>query len=169
MGFPVVMNRCESWTMNKVERWKIDALKLWCWVRLLSISWTARRSNQLILKEINPEYSLEGLMLKLKPILWPPDAKSQLTGKDPDARKDRRQEKKGTTEDEMVGWHCHINRVWASSRRWWRTGIPGVLQSMGSQRVGHNWATEQDFLFSNRGTANWQHCISFKKFETFYV
>ena len=103
MGFPVVMNRCESWTMKKVERWKIDALKLWCWIRLLSISWTARRSNQLILKEINPEYSLEGLMLKLKPSLWPPDAKSQLTGKDPDAGKDRRQEKKGTTEDEMVG------------------------------------------------------------------
>ena len=63
----------------------------------------ARRSNQLILKEINPEYSLEGLMLKLKPSLWPPDAKSQLTGKDPDAGKDRRHEKKGTTEDEMVG------------------------------------------------------------------
>ena len=143
------MYRCESWTMKKVERWKIDALELWCW-RLLRVPWNARRSNQLILKEINPEYSLERLMLKLKPILWPPDAKSQLTGKDPDAGKDRRQEEKGMTEDKMVGWHCQVNGVWASSRRWWRTGKPGVLQSMGSQRVGHNWATEQVFIFKLR-------------------
>ena len=143
------MYRCESWTMKKVERWKIDALELWCW-RLLRVPWNARRSNQLILKEINPEYSLERLMLKLKPILWPPDAKSQLTGKDPDTGKDRRQEEKGMTEDKMVGWHCQVNGVWASSRRWWRTGKPGVLQSMGSQRVGHNWATEQVFIFKLR-------------------
>ena len=71
----------------------------------MKVPWTARRSNQSILKEINPEYSLEGLRLKLKLILWPPDAKSQLIGKDPDAGKNRRQEEKGTTEDEMVGWH----------------------------------------------------------------
>ena len=77
----------------------------------LRVPWTARRSNQLILKEINPEYSLERLMLKLKPILWPPDAKSQLTGKDPDTGKDRRQEEKGMTEDKMVGWHCQVNGV----------------------------------------------------------
>ena len=74
------------------------------WRRLLRFSWTARRSNQSILKEINPEYSLEGLMLNT-PILWPPDAKSKLIGKDPDAGKDRREEDKGMTEDEMVGWH----------------------------------------------------------------
>ena len=66
MVFPVVMYGCESWTTNKAEHQRIDAFDLWCWRRLLRVSWTARRSNQLILKEINPEYSLEGLMLKLQ-------------------------------------------------------------------------------------------------------
>ena len=66
MVFPVVMYGCESWTIKKGECQRIDAFKLWCWRRLLRVPWTARRSNQLILKEINPEYSLEGLMLKLK-------------------------------------------------------------------------------------------------------
>ena len=66
MVFPVVMYGCESWTIKKAEHWRIDAFELWCWRRLLRVSWTARRSNQLILKEISPEYSLEGLMLKLK-------------------------------------------------------------------------------------------------------
>ena len=64
--FPVVMYGCESWTIKKAERWRIDSFELWCWRRLLRVPWTARRSNQSILKEINPEYSLEGLMLKLK-------------------------------------------------------------------------------------------------------
>ena len=77
MVFPVVMYGCESWTGKKAERRRIDAFELWCWRRLLKVPWTAMRSNQSILKEINPEYSLEGLILKLKlPILWPPDAKS---------------------------------------------------------------------------------------------
>ena len=76
-GFPVVMYGCESWTIKKAECQRIDAFELWCWRRLLRVPWTARRSNQSILKEISPEYSLEGLMLKLKtPILWPPDANS---------------------------------------------------------------------------------------------
>ena len=66
MVFPVVMYGCESWTVKKAERQRIDAFELWCWRRLLRVPWTARRSNQSILKEINPEYSLEGLMLKLK-------------------------------------------------------------------------------------------------------
>ena len=66
MGFPVVMYGCESWTIKKAECWRIDAFELWCWRRLLRVPWTARRSNQSILKEISPEYSLEGLMLKLK-------------------------------------------------------------------------------------------------------
>ena len=84
-------------------------LKLWCWRRPLKVPWTARRSNQSILKEIGPEYSLEGLMETESPILWPPDAKSRLIRKDPDAGKDRRQEEKGMTEDEMVGWHHRLN------------------------------------------------------------
>ena len=78
------------------------------------------------------------------PILWPPDTKCQLIGKDLDAGKNRKQEEKGKTEDEMVRWHHRFNgHEWASSRRWWGTGKPGVLQSRGSQRVRHDWATEQ--------------------------
>ena len=78
MVFPVVMYGCESWTIKKAEHRRIDAFELWCWRRLLRFPWTARRSNQSILKEISPGCSLEGLMLKLKltPILWPPDVKS---------------------------------------------------------------------------------------------
>ena len=76
MVFPVVMYGCESWTVKKAERRRIDAFELWCWRKLLRVPQTARRSSQSILKEISPEYSLEGLMLELKLILWPPDAKN---------------------------------------------------------------------------------------------
>ena len=87
--FPVVMYGCESWTVKKAECHRIDAFALWCWRGLLRVLWTARTSNQYILKEISPEYSLEGLMLKLKlQYFWPCDAKSQLIGKDPDAGED---------------------------------------------------------------------------------
>ena len=86
MVLPIVMYGCESWTAKKAECQRIDAFELWCWRRRLRVPWTARRSNQSILKEISPEYSLEGLMLKL-PILWPLDLKNQLIGKDPDAGK----------------------------------------------------------------------------------
>ena len=77
MVFPVVMYGCEGWTIKKAERQRFDAFELWCWRRLLRLPWTARKSNQLILKEISPEYSLEGLMLKLKlQYFWPPDVKN---------------------------------------------------------------------------------------------
>ena len=110
MVFPVVMYGCESWTVKKAEHWRIDAFELWCWRRLLRVPWPARRSNQSILKEISPGCSLEALMSKLKlPILWPPNAKSWLIGKDPDAWRDWGQEEKGTTEDEMAGWHHLLN------------------------------------------------------------
>ena len=96
MVFPVLMYGYESWTIKKAEHRRIDAFELWCWRRFLRVPWTARRSNQSNLKEISPEYSLEGLMLKLKtPILWPPDAKSWLNWKDPDPGKDWGQEEKG--------------------------------------------------------------------------
>ena len=88
MVFPVVTYGCECWTIKKDECQRIDAFELWCWRRLLRVPWTARRSNQSTLKEINPEYSLEGLDAEAEtPIIWPPDAKSQLIGKDPDAGK----------------------------------------------------------------------------------
>ena len=114
-----------SWTIKKAEHWRIYAFELWCWKRLWRVPWTARRSNQSILKEINLEYSLEGLMLKLK--LQSLDAKSQLTGKDPDAGKDWGQEDKEVTEDEMVGWNQLGRQVWASSGSWWWTRKPHVL------------------------------------------
>ena len=89
-----------SWTIKKAEHWKIDAFELWCWRRLLKVPSAARRSNQSILKEISPEYSLEGLMLKLKFQYF-----RHLMQKDPDPGKDWRQVEKGMTEDEMAGWH----------------------------------------------------------------
>jgi len=103
------MYGCESWTIKKAERWRIDAFELWCWRRLLRVPWTARRSNQSILKEISPEYSLERQILSWVPILWPSDVKSRFSGKDPSAGKDWRQEEKRMTENEMVGWHHWLN------------------------------------------------------------
>ena len=100
---------CESWTIMKAEHQRIDAFKLWCWRRLLRVPWTGRRSNQSILKEINPEYSLEGLMLKLKLQYFGHWYEELTPRKDPDAGKDWRQEENGTTEDEMVGWHHQLN------------------------------------------------------------
>ena len=146
MVFSVLMYGCESWTIKKGEYRKIDAFELWCWRRLLRVSWTARRSNQSILREISPEYSLEQLMLlKLNlqyfgHLMWRVDSLE----KNPDAGKDWRQEEKGTTEDKMVGWTSLIQWtwVWACSMRCWRTGKPDILQSMESYRVRQYWATE---------------------------
>ena len=106
MVFPVVVYRCESWTMKKAEQRRIDVFELWCWRRLLRGPWTAQRSNQSFLKKINPEYSLVGLMLKLKlQYFGHLMQRAALLEKDPDAGKDWRQEEKGMTEDEMIGWH----------------------------------------------------------------
>ena len=103
MVFPVVMYGCESWTVKKAERQRIDAFEVWCWRRLLRVPWTARRSNQSILKEISPGISLEGMMLKLKlqyfGHLMPRVDSLEKT----DAGRDWWQEEKGMTEDEMVG------------------------------------------------------------------
>ena len=107
MVFPVVMYGCESSTVKKAERQRIDAFEVWCWRRLLRVPWTARRSNQSILKEISPGCSLEGLMLKLK-LQDFGHQMSWLIGKVPDAGKNWRQEK-GTTENEMFGWHHWLN------------------------------------------------------------
>ena len=104
------MYGCESWTVKKSESRKTDSFELWCWRRLLRVPWTARRSNQSILKEISPGCSLERTDGEAEtPILWPPHAKSWLIGKDPDAGRDWGQEEKGTTEDEMAGWHHRLN------------------------------------------------------------
>ena len=102
------MYECESSTIKKVEYQRTDAFQLWCWRRLCRVPWTARRSNQSILKEINPEYSSEGLILKLQYFGHLMQRANSLK-KDPDAGKDWRQEEKGMTEPEMVGWHHRLN------------------------------------------------------------
>ena len=144
MVFPVVMYGCESWTIKKAERWRTDAFELWCWRRPLRASCTARRLNQSILKEIKPEYSLEGLMIKLKLQFF-----DQLMRRaDSLAKTLMLVEIEAGGEGDNRIWDCWMASqtqwtwVWASSGRWWRSGKPDVLPSMGSQRVGRDWATE---------------------------
>ena len=110
MVFPVVMYGCESWTIKKAEHWRIDAFELWCWRRFLRVPWTARRSNQSILKEISSGCSLEGMMLKLKlqyfgHLIWRVDSLE----KNSDAGRYWGQEEKGMTEDEMIWWYHQLN------------------------------------------------------------
>ena len=209
MVFLIVMYGCESWTIKKAECWRIDALELWCWRRLLRVPWTSKRSNQSRedsweslgckeIKPVHPKGNQPWIFIGRTeagaeaPIVWPLDAKIQLTGKDPDAGKYWREKEKGMTEYKMVGWHHRLighaaaaakslqscptvwphrwqptrlplslgfsrqeywsglplpspqwTWVWANSGRWWRTGKPGVLQTMGSERIGHDWVTEQ--------------------------
>ena len=144
MVFPVVIYGCESWTIKEPEHWRIDAFELWCWRRLLRVPWTARRSNQSILKEISPGCSLEELMLKLKlqylgHLMRRTDSfeKTLMLGK-----------LKVGGEGDNRGWDGWMASptqwtwVWVNSGSWWWTGRPGVLQSMGLQKVRHNWATE---------------------------
>ena len=141
MVFPVVMYGYESWTIMKAEHWWIDAFELWCWIRLLRVPWTARRSNQSILKEINPEYSLEGLKPKLQYLATWCEELTHL--KRPWCWE--RVKAGGEGERGWDGWMASPTRwtwVWASSSGWQWTGKPGVLQSMRSQRAGHDWTTE---------------------------
>ena len=105
MVFPVVMYGCDSWTVKKAERWRIDAFELWCWRRLLRVPWTARRSNQSILRDQSWVFIGRTDVEAETTILWLPDAKSWFIWKDPDAGRDWGQEEKGMTEDEMAGWH----------------------------------------------------------------
>ena len=135
MVFPVVMYGCESWTIKKAERRRIDAFELWCWRRLLRVPWTARRSNQSILKEISPEYSLEGLMLKLKLQYF-----GHLMRRTDSLGKTLCWKKlKAGREGDNIRWDGWVASptqwtwVWVSSRSWWWTRKPCMLQSMGLQ------------------------------------
>ena len=109
MVFPVIMYRCESWTVKKAERRRIDAFELWCWRTLLRVPWTAMRSNQSILKEISPGISLEGMMPKLKLQHSGHLMRRVDSLENSDAGRDWGQEEKGTTEDEMAGWHHRVD------------------------------------------------------------
>ena len=133
------------WELDHKESWvpEIDAFELWCWRRLLRVPWTARRSNQYILKEINPEYSLQGLMPKLKPqyfghLMWRADSleKTMMLGKIEGGRRRGQQR--------WDGWMPSPTQwtwVWVNSRSWWWIGKPSMLQFMGSQRAGTDWVT----------------------------
>ena len=133
MVFPVVVYGCETRTVKKAECRRIDAFELWCWRRRLRVPWTAE------IQPVHPKGDQSWVLIGRTdaeaetPILWPPDAKDWLIWKDPDAGKDWRQEK-GTTEDEMVGWHqTQWTWVWVDFGTWWWTGRPGMLRFMGSQ------------------------------------
>ena len=149
--FPVVMYGCESWTVKKAEHRRIDAFELWCWRRLLRVPWTARRSNQSLLKEISPGCPLEGMMLKLKlqylgHLMQRVDSleKTLMLGGIGGRRRRGRQ---------RMRWLNGITDLTDVSlselRSWWWTGRPGMLRFMGLQRVGHDWATElNSFIYS---------------------
>ena len=110
MVFPLIMYGCESWTVKKAERRRTDAFELWCWKRLLRVPWTARRSNQSILVGDQSWLFIGRTDAETETRrLWPPHVKSWLIGKDSDAGRDWGQEEKGTTEDEMAGWHHWLN------------------------------------------------------------
>ena len=148
MVFPVVMYGCESWTVKKAEHWRVDAFEVWCWRRLLRVPWTARRSNQSILKEISLGCSLEGMMLKMKlqyfgQLMGRADSleKAPMLGKIEGMRRRGRQRMRW-----LDGITDLMDMILASIGSWWWTGRPGVLQSMGLQRVRHDlvdWTTEQ--------------------------
>ena len=136
MVFPVVMYGCESWTVKKAERRRIDAFELWCWRRLLRVPWTARRSNQSILKEISPGISLEGMMLKLKLQYLGHLMRRVHSLEDSDAGRDWGREEKGTTEDEMAGWHH-----WLDGREFEWT--PGVGDGQGGLACCDSWGCKE--------------------------
>ena len=153
MVFPVVMYGCESWTVKKAEHRKIDVFELWCWRRLFGVPWTARRSNQSILKEISPGCSLDGLMLKLKL------HSSTLASSCEELTHWKRPwcweglQAGGERDDRgWDGWMASPTRwtwVWVNSGSWWWTGSPGMLRFMGLQRVRHDWATELNWTELN--------------------
>ena len=144
MVFPVVKYGCENWTIKKADCWRIHAFELWCCRRLLRVTWTVRRSNQSLLKEIRPGCSLGGLMLTLKFQYFGPWCEELTHLKRPWCWERLKVGVKGANRG-RDGWMASLTQwmwVWVNSGSWWWTGKPGMLQSMGSQGVRHDWATE---------------------------
>ena len=150
MVFAVVMYGYESWTIKKAECWRIDAFDVVLQKTLES------PLNCKEIQPVHPKGSQSWIFIGRTdveaetPILWPPDGKNWFIWKDPDAGRDWRQEEKGTTEDEMVGSLTQWTWVWVDSGSWWWTGRPDMLWFMGSERVGHDWATELNWLGTAR-------------------
>ena len=136
MVFPVVKYGCKSWTIKKTKHWRTDAFELCCWKRFLRVPWTVRRSNQSILKEISPEYSLELLLLKLKLNTLATWCEELTPLKIPWFWEDCRQEEKGMTEDEMVAWHHRLNRYGFG----W---TPGVGDGQGGLAYCCSWGCKE--------------------------
>ena len=154
MVFPVVMYGCESWTVKKAEYRRIDASKLWCWRRLLIVPWTARRSNNSILKEISPGCSLEGMMLKLKLQYFGHLMRRVNSLEKTDAGRDWGRRKRGRQRMRWLdGITDSMDVNLSEFGSWWWTGRPVVLQFMGLQRVWHNWETELNWT-----ELNWSPC-----------
>ena len=157
------MNRCETWTI-KAEHWRIDAFKLWCWRKLLRVLWTARRSNQSILKEINPDYSLERLMLKLKLQYFG----HLMRRADSLEKADWGQKEKGLIENETVGWHHWLNGHEFEQPLEDSEGQGSLACcSPWSCRVRHDWVTEQEksVLFSGHSLTSKIKLASYKKWH----
>ena len=145
-------------TVKKAERWRIDAFELWCWRRLLRVPWTARRSNQSILKEISPGFSLEGMMVKLKlqyfgHLMQRVDSleKTLLLGGFGGRRRRGRQRMRW-----LDGFTDLMDVSLSELSSWWWIGRPGMLRFMGSQGVGHDWATELNWAFYDTWGINYQ-------------
>ena len=162
--FPVVMYECESWTVKKAEHWRIDAFELWCWRRLLRVPWTARRSNQSILKEISPGISLKAMMLRLKLQYFGHFMRSWLIGKESDAGRDWGQEEKGTTEDKMAGWHHRLDgreSEWTSLVGNGQGGLASQSRTRLSDWTGLNWTFQKSSL-----VAQWESIsLSRRRYE----